>query len=832
MRLYPILKVAIPGIAMAAVCLWPAPNLAQIAAAVREDARGGAPLQSQISDASGSALQQPARTITLDPPTGLDLQAHTVDSKGNALPEAPANFRRLGEATVGEVADLHTLTLRFSQTTRITGISVTKDFKIEQGGSCVEGDVYENGSTCRLLVRFTPQGPGNRVGKLTVSHEGSATPDAFGIGGYGYSPIVSFIPSIITTVPGTYPSSVGLLSGAQNLAIDGSDTLWVSDTGNNVVRNMDASGSFKTLASGYTGPLGIAVDTFGEAYFDLNSNANMYEIYDYGPVVQISGSGSQTCTAASPCNLSGEALGAPGELSIDAYNNLFFVDNHSGAAMATVQPTPAKLVLLYDPFPYQTSPSSAMAVDSNDNLYSLWSNGGTCSIIQQSLYNAENSNVAFNKIAGGHTCGFAGDGGLAGNAEIGAKIGQIVFDTAGNLYFTDTNNQRVRRIDNITGIIRTIAGNGIAGYTDDGSLATLAELSYPTGVGVDSQGQVYIISGTGSTSGGAQVIRKVTPTGRAYFGNIIKGSSANATVLVSNTGNSSETLTSGQFTGPAASDYSINTATTSCVLTPGSALFQGQTCQIGFTFTPSALGSRNASYVLLNNTVNGSNTIQMLGAEVVPAANFKITSPTNGASFTSGTAVTFSVSVTSSSGPAPTGTVQFKVDGANFGSPVTISSGAASTSVTGLTQTTHTLSATYSGDANYAAGGPISVGITVTAAIVLPRVTLAPMMQAANASCGQNSYQVSVTSASGVPTGSVQLTNGNTLLASGQLSNGQAMLTTPQLASGLYSLVAHYSGDARNLPADSPALSQQITVQPGCGPGNGAPVQPGSGRNP
>jgi hypothetical protein len=111
----------------------------------------------------------------------------------------------------------------------------------------------------------------------------------------------------------------------------------------------------------------------------------------------------------------------------------------------------------------------------------------------------------------------------------------------------------------------------------------------------------------------------------------------------------------------------------------------------------------------------------------LPSPTFKITSPTNGASFTSGTPVTLSVSVTYGSSPQPTGTVQFKVDGANYGSPATLSgTGTASTSVTGLTQTTHTLSATYSGDSNYAAAGPISVSVTVTAAIAKPPVIARP----------------------------------------------------------------------------------------------------------
>ena len=58
----------------------------------------------------------------------------------------------------------------------------------------------------------------------------------------------------------------------------------------------------------------------------------------------------------------------------------------------------------------------------------------------------------------------------------------------GNLYFSDTtSNQRVRRIDYITGQINTIAGTGTAGYIGDGSSGTTAHINAPTGVGVDSQ---------------------------------------------------------------------------------------------------------------------------------------------------------------------------------------------------------------------------------------------------------------------------------------------------------------------------------------------------------
>jgi hypothetical protein len=84
-------------------------------------------------------------------------------------------------------------------------------------------------------VRFSPQGAGNRLGKITVKHPASATSFTLGLGGYGYAPVLSFTPAIITTVVGTYPSSKGLLSSATGIAVDGSDTLYVSNTSNNTL---------------------------------------------------------------------------------------------------------------------------------------------------------------------------------------------------------------------------------------------------------------------------------------------------------------------------------------------------------------------------------------------------------------------------------------------------------------------------------------------------------------------------------------------------------------------------------------------------------------------
>ncbi len=765
-----------------------------------------------------TAQAAPNAAITLEPPTGAELHAHLFDAQGAKLPEAPANFRRLGQATVGLQADVHLLSLRFSETQKVTGLKTTADFRVEKGGTCAEGNVYQAGTTCTVLVRFTPQGAGNRFGRLSVTTNLSPTPMAFGLGGYGYSPIVSIIPAQISTLAGTYPSNVGLLNGAQYLTVDGSDTLSVADTGNGLLRQKDSSGNFVTLASGYTGLSGVAVDTFGEVYFDVPSKGLMYEIYDYGPVVQTSGSGSDVCAASAPCNLNAEALSLPGAISTDGYNRLFFADAHRGAAFSQVQPSPSSLIFLYDPFAYQTNPSSPMAVDNADNIYTLWSNGSLCAIMQQTLYNAENSNVSFNKIAGGHTCGFAGDGGLAGSAEIGAVVGQFAFDTAGNLYFTDTNNQRVRRIDNSTGVIRTIAGTGVAGYAGDGAGATSATLSAPTGVGVDSTGSVYVISNTAAV-GTAQVIRKIGPNGYINAGSQLKGTTGTAKMLtISNTGNSAMTLTGYSIFGSGSGDFSVSPTSTTCLLTPGSILPAGQSCFIGITFTPTASGARSATLRLATNTIAGFNDTTLIGTGTLPIPVIAITSPAPGASFASGTAVNFSVSVTAT--PVPTGTVQFKVDGAAYGAPVALSvTGTASTSVTGLTQTTHTLSASYSGSTSYAAvnSATISIGVTAAAPKAGTRISLSPL--ASTGSCTSGHFMATVNSTSNVlPTGTVTLLDGKVSLTSATLINGKATIAVSLVGTGQHHLSAYYSGDSQHLPATSAALTQ-----PGSGSGTCRP---------
>ena len=87
--------------------------------------------------------------------------------------------------------------------------------------------------------------------------------------------------------------------------------------------------------------------------------------------------------------------------------------------------------------------------------------------------------------------GFAGDGGPAKTALLNGPF-DIAFDAAGNLYFSDTFNNRIRRVDAKSGVIGTLAGNGQAGYAGDGGPATEASLNEPYGIVLDRAGNIFV----------------------------------------------------------------------------------------------------------------------------------------------------------------------------------------------------------------------------------------------------------------------------------------------------------------------------------------------------
>ena len=89
--------------------------------------------------------------------------------------------------------------------------------------------------------------------------------------------------------------------------------------------------------------------------------------------------------------------------------------------------------------------------------------------------------------------GYAGDGGPA-NQALCTEPFMCDFDSAGNLFYSESRNNVIRRVDKATGIVTTVAGNGEAGYSGDGGPATQATMREPYSLQVDrGNGDIYIV---------------------------------------------------------------------------------------------------------------------------------------------------------------------------------------------------------------------------------------------------------------------------------------------------------------------------------------------------
>lgn len=109
-------------------------------------------------------------------------------------------------------------------------------------------------------------------------------------------------------------------------------------------------------------------------------------------------------------------------------------------------------------------------------------------------------------VAGTGVPGYSGDGGLAVNADMLYPRGRVIFDSVGNTYIADSNNFRIRKVDT-SGTITTFAGTGVEGYSGDGEPAIDAHISFVFDLDIDSLGHIYI-----SDNGNGR-IRKIDSTG-------------------------------------------------------------------------------------------------------------------------------------------------------------------------------------------------------------------------------------------------------------------------------------------------------------------------------
>ena len=149
-----------------------------------------------------------------------------------------------------------------------------------------------------------------------------------------------------------------------------------------------------------------------------------------------------------------------------------------------------------------------LAIDSSGNLY--------ISDVDNHRIRRVSAGGIITTVAGNGVQAYLGDGGLAVNASL-ADVTSLALDAAGNLYIADRGNRRVRKVT-ADGIITTVAGTGVAGFSGDGGPATSAQLNTPTSI-MFVAGNLYIADSSN------QGIRRVSSDGTiaTIAGNGVKG---------------------------------------------------------------------------------------------------------------------------------------------------------------------------------------------------------------------------------------------------------------------------------------------------------------------
>jgi sugar lactone lactonase YvrE len=288
-------------------------------------------------------------------------------------------------------------------------------------------------------------------------------------------------------------------SGVSTPALEGSDRI-TTFAGTGVAGSLGLDGPATSAQLFW--PTGVAVDGQGNLYIADQANNRVLKVVrhvdEFGNIIP--GGIITTFAGTGVASFSGDngpaktaQLNTPVDVAVDGQGNVYIADYRNnrvrkvdpGGIITTVA---GGGTLLGDGGPATSACLAGVlgvALDGGGNLFIATRGNTACS---QRIRKVNTSGI-ISTIAGTGVSGYSGDGGPATAAKIDPE--DVAVDAQGNVYIADIGSDRVRKVDGI-GIISTFAGSGAAGFAGDGGPATVAQLNEPYGVTVDGQGNLYI----------------------------------------------------------------------------------------------------------------------------------------------------------------------------------------------------------------------------------------------------------------------------------------------------------------------------------------------------
>lgn len=358
-------------------------------------------------------------------------------------------------------------------------------------------------------------------------------------------------------------------SSPHGVAVDSAGNVYVADFGNHRIRKISPIGEVVTLAgsgnSGYIDGIGtaasfsyledIAVDRAGNVYVADRDNHRIRKISPIGVVTTLAGSGNRGFADGLGISAS---FDVPTSVSVDVAGNVYVADLYNHCIRKI---SPAGLVTTF------AGSGSNGYVDAMGSAASFSNPNGVAVDEAGNVYVSDRNNNRIRKISpAGMVTTLAGSGiygfadGIGAAARFNGPLG-VAVDGDGNVYVADEGNNRIRKISP-SGLVTTIAGSGNEGYTD--GEGTAASFKYLNNVALDRFMNVYV------ADAGNHVIRKITgatvnsslknsPT-KSKFELLPNPATSNVTIKISCTGALQILNTLGQvvFAQPASETNEIN----------------------------------------------------------------------------------------------------------------------------------------------------------------------------------------------------------------------------------------------------------------------------------